>query len=311
MHHEGRLTERIRASCRDVAAQARHVEIARQLVASYAASLPKAVGLASPEPAPEDPARRERLAAYWLTLDAINFGSGWFPTLRKSVGVSGYATIASGLRRHFERDRPWTARELIRMTPGEIAHVVGQDPDHELMALFAHSLRDLGRHVESGHDGSFLCLAAVADRSAVELVERLASWDCFADVSRYGTFEVPFLKRAQIAAADIVRAGLAQPGDLGELTMFADNVVPHVLRLDGILRFSPELVRRIDGQELLIHGSPEEVEIRASAVHAVELIAAATPEPRAAAEIDEVLWNRGQGRTYKARRRHRCRCTAY
>ena len=42
---------------------------------------------------------RETRAAYWLTLDAINFGSGWFPTLRKRDGLSGYNTIAAGLAR--------------------------------------------------------------------------------------------------------------------------------------------------------------------------------------------------------------------
>ena len=58
--------------------------------------------------------------------------------------------------------------------------------------------------------------------------------------------------------------------------MFADNLVPHVLRLDGVLWFDPELVARIERGELIEHGSPEEVEIRACAVHAVELLVAAT-----------------------------------
>ena len=35
-----------------------------------------------------------------LTLDAINFGSGWFPTLRKRAGRSGYFTIACALTEH-------------------------------------------------------------------------------------------------------------------------------------------------------------------------------------------------------------------
>ena len=37
----------------------------------------------------------EEVARYLLTLDTINFGSGWFPTLRKRAGRSGYATVAS------------------------------------------------------------------------------------------------------------------------------------------------------------------------------------------------------------------------
>jgi len=41
-----------------------------------------------------------------------------------------------------------------------------------------------------------------------------------------------------------------------------------------VLEFEPELVARIDREELLEHDSPEEVEIRACAVHAVELLVA-------------------------------------
>jgi hypothetical protein len=83
-----------------------------------------------------------------------------------------------------------------------------------------------------------------------------------------------------------------------------------VLRLDGVLRFEPELVERIERGELIEHGSSEEVEIRACALHAVELIAAAQPGA-ATAGIDQLLWLRGQGPYYKASPRHRSRCTAY
>jgi hypothetical protein len=95
--------------------------------------------------------------------------------------------------------------------------------------------------------------------------------------------------------------------------MFADNLVPHVLRLDGILRFDPALVARIDREELIVHGSPEEVEIRACAVHAVELLVAAAPPAcgLTAAALDQLLWQRGQQPRYKASPRHRSRCTAY
>ena len=92
--------------------------------------------------------------------------------------------------------------------------------------------------------------------------------------------------------------------------MFADNLVPHVLRLDGVLRFDAGLTARIEREELIEHGSPEEVEIRACAVHAVELLVAARPG-RCAAEIDQALWLRGQGARYKAAPRHRSRTTAY
>ena len=66
----------------------------------------------------------------------------------------------------------------------------------------------------------------------------------FAEPRDYEDICVPFLKRAQIAAADLARAGVTLPRPR-RLTMFADNLVPHVLRLDGILSFDP-LLRRSD-----------------------------------------------------------------
>jgi hypothetical protein len=152
-----------------------------------------------------------------------------------------------------------------------------------------------------------------AGGSAVALAQTLGGWASFEDCSRYGELRVPFLKRAQIAAADLARAGVGTFDDLDRLTMFADNLVPHVLRLDGILVFDPDLVARIEREELIEHGSPEEVEIRACALHAVELIVAAEAGesgPRAA-DVDQMLWLRGQQPRYKAVPRHRSRCTAY
>ena len=89
--------------------------------------------------------------------------------------------------------------------------------------------------------------------------------------------------------------------------MFADNVVPHVLRLDGVLKFDPDLVARIEREELIAHDSPEEIEIRACALHAVELIVAARGDT-CAADVDQVLWQRGREPRYKASPRHRSRC---
>ena len=305
------LLGQLRDACAEVAERARHVHIRDQAIGPYAASLP----LASAPRATDDEVHllhgtREELAAFWLTLDAINFGSGWFPTLRKRGGRSGYHTIAGGIRDRFGGAGPWTSEELAGIDAAELAEVLGQEPDHELMELFARSLNDLGRRVSEEHGGRFQSVADSAGASAGMLVQLLAGWGCFADASDYDGLTVPFLKRAQIAAADLTRAGVANFEDLSRLTMFADNLVPHVLRLDGILSFAPELVERIEGEELIEHGSPEEVEIRACAVHAVELIVAARAGSKAA-DVDQLLWLRGQEPRYKAAPRHRSRCTAY
>ena len=297
------LLAQLRAAAAAVAERARYVRINEEAIPAYAASLPQPSVPRAEDETP--PGSREDGAAFWLTLDAINFGSGWFPTLRKRRGKTGYHTIASGIRERFESHGPWSPEQLRALTPEDLARTLSQDPSHELMQLFARSLNDLGHHIQAA--GSF---RAVIGGSASSLVAELATWDCFADVSTYHGLALPFLKRAQILAADLHRAGIATFADLERLTLFADNLVPHVLRLDGILAFDPDLVRRIDAEELIEHGSAEEIEIRACALHAVELIVRRQPEATAA-ETDQLLWLRGQQPHYKRHPRHRSRCTAY
>ena len=83
-----------------------------------------------------------------------------------------------------------------------------------------------------------------------------------------------------------------------------------MLRLDGVLEFDDAARGAHRGGLLLEHGSPEEVEIRACALHAVELLVAARGDTNAAV-VDNVLWNRGALQRYKERPRHRARTTAY
>jgi Queuosine salvage protein len=296
------LTDDIRAGAARVADAATFVRIDHDAIAAYAETLPEE----SP-PAPDlDGASEEARAAFSLQLNAINFGSGWFPELRKPGGLSGFRTMEAGLRRH----RPWPAEQLAALTREEVAEAFGQDPGHVLMGHYARHLNELGQRVRDEYGGSFLALARSGEGSAERLATTLSTWDTWRDVSPYGDTTVPFFKRAQIAAADLALSGLAPARDLHRLTLFADNLVPHVLRIDGVLRFDAGLVARIDRQVRLTHDSPEEVEIRACALHAVELLVAAHGATTATA-VDNVLWNRGAAARYKAHPRHRAPCTAY
>jgi Potential Queuosine, Q, salvage protein family len=315
------VTDSLREVCAWIAARSTVVRVVEERIPEYALGLEAPLERTVPAPVRSNgsPTQREHDAAFWLTLNAVNFGSGWFPTLRKRTEKTGYRTIAAGIRRRFDDAGRWTAPQLMGLTEAELAGWIDQDPEHELLGLMVASLRDLGENVQRLYGKSFAAVVDSAGGSAVRLVETLAPWRCFADVSLYDGRSVPFLKRAQIAAADLHRAGVADFGDADRLTMFADNLVPHVLRLDGVLWFDPDLVARIERGELIEHGSPEEVEIRACAVHAVELLVAAAgevnpnPHPRnpQAAQVDAILWNRGQAPEYKAVPRHRSRSTAY
>jgi hypothetical protein len=282
------------------------VSVNREAIETYAAGLPgPEADEGLPPFADTDP---ETAAAFAICMNAINFGSGWWPTVRKRRGHSGYATMAAGVVERFDSAGAWSAAELRAIDADAIAEVLGQDPAHPLMEQFAAPLRDVGRRIEVEHDGRFRGPAEAAD-SIPALAATFAAWASFADVSRYDGREVPFYKRAQLAAADLNRNGVADLPGLDRLTAFADNLVPHVLRVDGVLALDPALTTRIEAEELLAHGSPEEVELRAAAVHAVELLAAASG--LAPAEIDSALWNRGRNRRYKSLPRPRSRNTAY
>jgi putative queuosine salvage protein len=306
------VPERVRAACAWVAKRARFVSVAEGAIEAYATTLPDAIDPPQPDPATEivagDPELR---VAFAICSNAINFGSGWWPTIHKRPGRSGYFTIAAGMTERFLQSGAWSARELTELSAPDVAAVVGQDPEHPLMADFATSLRDVGARVLAEHGGRFMAVVEAAGGSAVALADLLAGWGAFADVSTYGGRPVPFFKRAQLVPADLNRAEVAALRDEDRLTAFADNLVPHVLHLDGVLRLDSALAEAIDAGELLAHGAAEEVELRACAVHAVELLAAALDRRLSPAQIDYALWTRGQQPRYKAIPRPRSRNTAY
>jgi hypothetical protein len=316
------LFARLRAGCAEVTAKAEHVRLDAE------AALRLAERLAAERPAPPtlDPASRPfadaaTSVAWVLTLNAVNFGSGWFPVLRKRPGLSGYLSVATCLREHFAREGPWSAEQLRRLAADDCTRVFEQEPGSpaaELMTLFARSLAGLGELLETRYGGRFAGPVEDAAGSAERLVGILGALPLWDDVARWRQLELPFYKRAQISCSDLALAFEgAGPGafrDLDDLTLFADNLVPHVLRMHGVLAYAPALAARIDAEGLLAPGSPEEVEIRAVALHAVEALSAACRRrgwiapPRV---LDHLLWSRGQAPEVKARARHRTRCPFY
>jgi hypothetical protein len=317
------LLDQVREACAAVAARATYVHIDEDRIPAYAASLPLEQILSpQPDPVHHYLGHGDDTAAFILTLDAINFGSGYFPHLRKRPGMSGYFTVASSLTDHYRTHGPLPAEALEQLTVADCLRIFAQDPSNEpiwaLMGHFATALNDLGHYVRTRFDGRFAGLVEAAAASAERLVRLLIEMPYYRDVEPYGDLDVPFFKRAQITAADLWLAfdgrGPGRFDDIDRLTIFADNLVPHVLRVDGVLSYEDDLAARIDAEQRIPAGSPQEVEIRACAVHAVERIAAALRGAGHAVTsrgLDYLLWNRGQAPHYKARPRHRTRTVYY
>lgn len=316
--------ERVRSACKAVAVQATHVHINRERIPAYAASflLANLRGRPTIDPSCHYVGHGEASVAFFLILDTINFGSGYFSHLHKRPGMSGYFTIASSLTDLFMEGGAPMAIDLLGMTTSDCARIFAQDMADpviaELMTLFSRALSDLGEYVSSRFHGSFTDLVAAADRSAARLVDILRVMPLFSDETQYRGRIVPFYKRAQIMASDLALAfdgkGPGEFYDLDRLTIFADNLVPHVLRIDGILSYDDALLNHIKRGELILAGSEEEVEIRACTVHVAELIVeeiAATNRNITAQQLDNTLWNMGQNPRYKAIPRHRTRTPYY
>jgi hypothetical protein len=318
------IFDEIRDGCRYVAEHAARVRVDEARLAGYARDFPVGeIGAATLDPATHHLGHGRDTLAFVLMLDTINFGSGYFPHVRKRPNHSGYFTMAAGLNDWFQAEGAPGAERLARLTEGECARIFNQDmgnpPAADLMGLFARALNDLGALLLARFDGDCAQLVESAGHSAETLVATLRVMPFFDDVAIWRGRSVPLMKRAQLTAADLGLAfqndGWGRFDDLDQLTIFADNLVPHVLRVDGVLEYDVDLAAHIDRGEPIEAGSAEEVEIRAGALHAVELLKrhlhAAGHAHITSMALDYLLWNRGQAARYKAVPRHRARSVFY
>lgn len=303
------IFDKIRQTCCQVCEFAKHVKIQSNRLASYLDSLP----LNDPLVIDKDDhfcGDFEKTVNYFFVLDSINFGSGYFPHLKTIPGKTGYFTVAAKLKQELIKRNFLDCNFLINVSPQECCRIFDQDHNQkvifELMQLFAQAMNQLGEFVLSRYSGSFTELLRSADGSAARMVEILSEMPFYQDKATYKNFEVFFMKRAQITVSDL-NIALARNNetlfkDIEQLTIFADNLVPHVLKVDGILTYSLELQEMVDSQKLIEAGSEYEIEIRAAAVHAVELLKAIAADKGlsvTAQQLDYHLWNRGQANCYR------------
>ncbi|MEM9891781.1 MAG: queuosine salvage family protein [Actinomycetota bacterium] len=294
---------------------------------SSAAPEPGSAEVDASAPSPPVVEMIEAEARRVIVSNAVNFGSGYHDVVDKDPGLSGARTMAARLTRALDDlpVAPAAATGWLRsLTAADCATVFGQSLDHpeqaELMALFADALNQVGRWVAGRGEGSFAAVVAEADGSAQRLAGQLLAMPFYLDRASVPDDPegrvVHFYKRAQITAADLARALPGWPPaafvDLGLLTAFADNLVPHVLRIDGALEVEAAVVAAIDRGERLPAGGRAELELRAAGVEAVERLVRLIDDPDVRAmDLDLALWLRGGGAHYKAHPRHRTRCTFY
>ena len=176
------------------------------------------------------------------------------------------------------------------------------------MGLFETHLRELGDRV----DGSFLAFAQRLRRLRRGARDRALHLADLAATSRPTRAATCRCSSAPRSPPPTSRWRASRPRTTSHrLTLFADNLVPHVLRIDGVLEFDDDLVRRIDAGTLLEHDSARRSRSAPSRCTRSNCSSQAHPEPTTAAQLDWVLWTRGGAPRYKAHPRHRAPTTAY
>lgn len=317
------IFDEIRNKSEKVARNARWVSVSEEKLLLY----PEIIGLAEETVLDHTEEhhllnRAEDTLRYFIILDTINFGSGYFPFLHKSEGISGYFTVARRLKDFIELNGIPSAHELSDFQASTCSKMFAQDmySKHmaELMELFAFALRNLGAWIVKKYNGDYLGFLKESE-SAEAVVLRLVEMYPFDDRSNYFGMSIPFYKRAQILLQDLKIAEPLSPllnfSDYDKLTVFADNVLPYVFAEDGLFELDPWLEERIATEQIIASGSPEEIELRACSVYIGERIAEIVRDeirPISVRELDFRIWNRGQKlKKVSDRKRHRTRCLYY
>ncbi|MFZ5951661.1 MAG: queuosine salvage family protein [Candidatus Rifleibacteriota bacterium] len=315
--------EKIRQSCRSASLEACHVKINSDFLNEYfiqlSSSLPDTLSMDEQNHFCGD---NDKTVNYFVVLDCINFGSGFFDHLACDPGKTGYFTIASRLKKDFLKHGEFSCDYLSALTAADCCRIFaqnGNDPTvAELMQMFSQALNELGTYVKMNFNGSFTQMLESAEHSAEKLLQILTGMKYYQDTAIHFGKPVYFYKRAQITASDLNIALKGQgPGffkDIDRLTIFADNLVPHVLWRDKAISYSDELERKIRSGESLDAGSDYEIELRAAAVHTVELLVKIGKQQFpdiTSQKLDFILWNRGQAEYYRTIPPHKTRTFFY
>ena len=276
-----RLLDEVRCNCRSIAQGARLVSIDLDAASEPPAVDPARAGVGRTRPSA--PARRDQLRL------------GLVPHAAQATRPVGLPHDRRPRSRSTDRGPTPTCGAL---DAGAVAAALGQEPTHPLMRLYAQALRDLGRFLGDR-------VGARPGRAGGRLGG--AAGDAAGRGMRFFD-DRGFYKRAQIVAE---RPGARRVGGVRRPRPAHDlrrQPRPHVLRVDGVLRYDPELAARIDAGELL----PRAARARDPRLRRARLRAARGSAPACRrAMLDVRLWNRGQAPEYKAIPRHRTRCVYY
>ena len=250
---------------------------------------------------------RERVAAYILALDAINFcfwpnETGYeYHDLATTLTACAQADhelqqslVDQGLCGAISLEFVFSAQRLQRMTVDEMAALFARHhPQQRIPPEIERRCQlwnELGTVLNQRYGGSASLLVDAASGSAPALVQLLiehfpgfqdrSTTSCTTTSTNIAASDEPeprqqtlhFYKRAQICVGDWNAALQLHLNHMEQLTTFADYRVPQLLRDCNVLEYNLKLAEMVDAKKELAADSVEEHSIRAATVVAVEYL---------------------------------------
>ncbi|KAI7860625.1 hypothetical protein BDC45DRAFT_492409 [Circinella umbellata] len=193
---------------------------------------------------------------------------------------TGYWSLCAAINRALEQGIPITSPSYYATASDEELESIFKSDTQEQIPLMKERkavMREAGQVLLEKFNGSFVnCIRQARQSSSALLLLLTQHFPSFRDIHTFEGHQVAILKRAQILIADIWACfdgqGYGVFHDIDKITMFADYRVPQSLYSLGVLKYSHDLMTKLEKQEMLPSGSREEIEIRGNSIWAVELM---------------------------------------
>lgn len=258
---------------------------------------------------------------FLVVFNAISFSYWgnpyWNVEYKGKLYTRGSWSLVASIFRALEENRDiLSPAYLATISKKELSEILRGNVEIPLLNERVKILNEIGSTLMQKFKGQFSSLIQKTDKDAMALLNTiLETFPSFQDFAYYKSEKIFFQKRAQALVGGIYSifqgSGYGELKNIDALTACADYIIPNLLRKLGILEYSHDLSKRIDSEELLPKGSPEEVEIRACTIWSIEMIRKKLKSEKiqvSVFNINDYLWSVGGNAETPF---HRTRTSAY
>ncbi len=211
-------------------------------------------------------------------IESINFCFWKKPYIEKDFDGHHYsrstAMIYSLLDKSLTDKSFLNIDNLNNLTKDDLLDILGGDNDLPLIDERYNNISETINTIYNKGDKFFDELFNL--KSCMELLEYIVTnFPCFNDVSTYKGQEIYFYKRANLLVRDLFEVSFRVKNNIqniDDLLGCADYVIPKIFRYYGLIEYSSELANIVDNDNLILHNSNFEIEIRANMIYVIELI---------------------------------------